>query len=69
MGKFKKMCKKISCWDCKNLFCFGSGYVRIMLFCSIVLLLIYSLVFHNVIIIMVILMLALALAATFFQPQ
>ena len=67
MGKFKKMCKKISCWDFKSLFCPGTGYVRIMLFTSMVLLLLYSLVFHNFIIILVILMLALALASTFFQ--
>ncbi|MEG1478151.1 MAG: hypothetical protein RR385_06710 [Clostridiales bacterium] len=65
MGKFKKVCKKITEWDYKSLFCFGLGYVRVMIFSSMVLLLMYSLVFHNFIIILVILFQALALAGTF----
>ncbi|MDO4541824.1 MAG: hypothetical protein Q4C00_03210 [Bacillota bacterium] len=67
MGKFKKTCKKMAGWDFKNIFCFGLGYVRTMIFTSMILLLLYSLVFHNFIIIFVILLQALALAGTFYN--
>ncbi len=69
MGKFKKTCKKIAGWNYSNLFCFGLGYVRVMIFFSMILLLLYSLVFHNFIIILVILLQALALAGTFWETK
>lgn len=65
MGKFKKVYKRFCENDFKGSFSFGVVYVRGMILAAAVLLLLYSLVFHNFIIIMVILMLTLALAATF----
>lgn len=65
MGKVKKTCKRFCEGDLKGWFSFGPLYVRGMILGAIILLLLYSLVFHNFIIIMVILMLTLALAATF----
>lgn len=69
MGKFKKTCKKISGWDFRSILSCGLGTVRVMVFTSMVLLLLYSLVFHNFIIILVILLQALALASTFFESK
>lgn len=67
MGKFKKSCRKMAGWDFRNIFCYSLGYLRSLLFTSMVMLLLYSLIFHNFIIILVILLQALALATTFFE--
>ncbi|MEE0777104.1 MAG: hypothetical protein U0M15_08625 [Bacillota bacterium] len=61
----KKMCQRFSDCDFKKLFCFGEGFVRVMGFVSMVLLVLYSLVFQNFVIIFVILLQALALMGTF----
>lgn len=65
MGKPKKIFKRIAEFDWKKSANFGPGFVRVLIFASMVLLLLYSLVFHNFIIILVILMQALALIGTF----
>ena len=65
MGKSKKFYKRFTDFDWKNSLCFGPNYVRCLVFTSMILLLLYSLVFHNFIIILVILMQAMALLATF----
>ena len=67
MGKIKKMCQRFSECDLKKVFSFGEGFVRVMVFVSMVLLLLYSLVFHNFVIILVVLLQALALMGTFMR--
>lgn len=66
MGKPKKIMKKMAEFDWKKSLFFGPSFVRVLIFCSMVLLLLYSLVFHNFIIILVILLQALALLGTLF---
>lgn len=66
MGKFQKMWRKFLDSECALLFYPGIGFVRILLITSIVLLLLYSLVFHHFVITLVILLQVLSLIGTFF---
>jgi len=67
MGKFHKIWRRFCDSECAELFCPGVGFVRVMIVTSIILLLLFSLIFHNFVIIFVILLQMLALLATFFQ--
>ncbi len=66
MGKIHHFWKRFLDSQCAMLFCPGPGFVRVMVMTSILLLLLYSLVFHNFVIIFVVLLQVLALIGTFF---
>lgn len=66
MGKFQKIWKRFLENECAMLFYPGGGFVRVMVIASILLLLLYSLVFHHFVITLVILFQVVALIGTFF---
>lgn len=67
MGKLHKIWRRCCNSGCSDLFCPGVGYVRVMIITSVLLLLLFSLIFHNFVIIFVILLQVLALIGTFFE--
>ena len=66
MKKICKLWRKFWESECAVLFYPGGGFVRIMVITSVVLLLLYSLVFHHFVITLVVLLQVLALIGTFF---
>lgn len=66
MGNIKKVWRRFWESECSAWFYPGAGFVRVMLFTGILLLLLYSLVFHHFVITLVILLQVLALVGTFF---
>lgn len=66
MGKFEKIWRRFLDSPCAALFYPGAGFVRVMVMASILLLLLYSLIFHHFVITFVILLQVIALIGTFF---
>ncbi|MBR5329507.1 MAG: hypothetical protein IKV45_04795 [Firmicutes bacterium] len=66
MGKCHNVWRRFLESQCAMLFYPGAGFVRVLVITSIVLLLLYSLVFHHFVITLVVLMQMLALIGTFF---
>ena len=66
MGNFQKIWGRFWETECAMWFYPGAGFVRVMVIASILLLLLYSLVFHHFVITFVILLQVVALIGTFF---
>ena len=67
MGKINHIWRKFLETQCAMLLYPGGGFVRVMVITSILLLLIYSLIFHHFVITLVILLQVIALIGTFFE--